>query len=329
MSENKINFDPNKPMQVGGQAVIEGVMMRAPGMVATAVRRANGEIVIKKEEFHTLAERKKFFKTPILRGAVGLVEIMILGVRTLNFSADIAMMDIEEAEAKNGKKKNKKAGSNSSWKLALTVLVAFAIGMAIFFVTPLFIATHLFQVEQDAFAFNLISGSVRLLLLIIYITAISFMKDVQRVFQYHGAEHKVVFAFESKAPLTIEGARIFSRFHPRCGTSFLLIVMLASIFIFSIFDSLYIQYIGPMNIFTRLLTHLPLVPFVGGAAYEFIRLSARKSNTTIGKILVAPCLWLQNITTKEPTDDQIEVALKALQVSLRIGASEIIPADNI
>lgn len=316
MSENKINFDPNKPMQVGGQAVIEGVMMRAPGMVATAVRRANGEIVIKKEEFHTLAEKKKFFKTPILRGAVGLVEIMILGVRTLNFSADIAMRDIEEKEAKSGTKNNKNADSNSSWKLALTVLTAFAIGMAIFFVTPLFVATHLFQVEQEAFAFNLISGVVRLLLLIIYITAISFMKDVQRVFQYHGAEHKVVFAFESKAPLTIEGAQIFSRFHPRCGTSFLLIVMLASILIFSIFDSLYIHYIGSMNIFTRLLTHLPLVPLVGGTAYEFIRLSARKSNTTIGKILVAPGLWLQNITTKEPTDDQIEVALKALQASL-------------
>lgn len=316
-------------MQVGGQAVIEGVMMRAPGSVATAVRRANGEIVIKKEEFHTLAERKKFFKTPILRGAIGLIEIMILGVRTLNFSADIAMMDIEEAETKSGKKKNNKTSSNSTWKLALTVIAAFAIGMAIFFVTPLFVATHLFQVEQEAFAFNLISGSVRLLLLIIYITAISFMKDVQRVFQYHGAEHKVVFAYESNAPLTIEAARIFSRFHPRCGTSFLLIVMLASIFIFSIFDSLYIQYIGPMNIFTRLLTHLPLVPFVGGTAYEFIRLSARKSNTTIGKILVAPGLWLQNITTKEPTDDQIEVALKALHASLGIETSDKIIADNI
>ncbi len=269
LSDNKINFDPNKPMQVGGQAVIEGVMMRAPGMVATAVRRSNGEIIIKKEEFHTLAERKTFFKAPIIRGAVGLVEIMIIGI-------------------------------------------------AIFFVTPLFVATHLFRVEQDAIAFNLISGGVRLLLLILYITAISFMKDVKRVFQYHGAEHKVVFAFESKAPLTIEDARRFSRFHPRCGTSFLLIVMLSSIIIFSIFDALYMQYIGQMDLITRLFTHLPLIPLIGGTAYEFIRLSARKSNTTIGKILVTPGLLLQKITTKEPTDDQIEVALEALKASLGI-----------
>lgn len=318
MSNNKINFDPNKPMQVGGQAVIEGVMMRAPGSVATAVRRANGEIVIKKEEFYTLAEKNKIFKTPIFRGAIGLIEIMILGVRTLNFSADIAMMDLEDTEAKTGKKKNKKPSNNSSWKLVLTVIGALAIGIALFFVTPIFVATQLFQVEQEALLFNLISGSVRLLILLIYITAISFMKDVQRVFQYHGAEHKVVFTYEANSPLTIEAARIFSRFHPRCGTSFLLIVMLASIFIFSIFDTLYIQYIGPMNIFIRLLTHLPLVPFVGGVAYEFIRLSARKSNTTIGKALVTPGLWLQKITTKEPTDAQIEVALKALKASLGI-----------
>lgn len=328
MSDTKINFDPNKPMQVGGQAVIEGVMMRAPGSVATAVRRANGEIVIKKEEFYTLAEKKKIFKTPIFRGAIGLIEIMILGVRTLNFSADIAMMDLEESKTDSGKKKTTKPNRNSNWKLALTVIGALAIGIALFFITPIFVATKLFHVEQEALAFNLISGSVRLLILLIYITAISFMKDVQRVFQYHGAEHKVVFTYEANSPLTIEAARVFSRFHPRCGTSFLLIVMLASVFIFSIFDALYIQYIGPMNIFIRLLTHLPLVPFVGGVAYEFIRLSARKSNTKIGKSLVAPGLWLQKITTKEPTDAQIEVALAALKAALALEEPAALTVDK-
>jgi uncharacterized protein YqhQ len=314
-----LRFDPNKPLQVGGQAVIEGVMMRAPGRIATAVRRSNGEIVVKKQDYVSLAEKNKIFKLPILRGAVGLVEMMFIGIETLNFSAEVAMRDIEaEKHSKNNGNAPKKEKKQSNLKLALTVLFSLVVGIAIFFITPLLITTKLFNVEQDAFWFNFIAGGIRLTILLGYLIIISLMKDVKRLFEYHGAEHKAVFTFESQGALTVDSAKLFTRFHPRCGTSFILIVMITAMLLFSIFDSVLILWIGKVSLPIRLMTHIPLIPLVGGVAYEFIRWSAKKSTTTVGKMLVAPGLWLQRITTSEPDGPQMEVALVAIKCALGI-----------
>jgi uncharacterized protein YqhQ len=321
MSDNhrSIKFDPEKPLAVGGQAVIEGVMMRAPGRIATAVRRSNGQIIVKKKEYKSLAERSKIFKLPILRGAVGLIEMMFIGIETLNFSAEVAMHDVEEAErAKGNGKAAKPKKTASNVKLALTVLFSLVLGIAIFFITPLVVTTSLFDVEQQPLLFNLTSGAIRITILIGYLVAISLMKDVKRLFEYHGAEHKAVFTFESQGELIAEVAKQYTRFHPRCGTSFVLIVMLVSILFFAVLDTLLITWLGEISLLVRLLTHVPLIPFVGGVSYEFIRWSAKRSTTAIGKILVAPGLWLQRITTNEPTLDEIEVAVVALKCALGV-----------
>ena len=318
-TQQQLRFDPNKPLQVGGQAVIEGVMMRAPGRIATAVRRSNGDIVVKKREYRSLAERSKIFKLPILRGAVGLIEMMFIGIETLNFSTEVAMHDIELKNRSNGNGTPvKKKKSESTVRLVVTVLLALLLGVAVFFITPLFITTKLFNIEQKAFSFNLTAGAIRLGILLVYLIAISLLKDVKRLFQYHGAEHKAVFTFESQGDLTIDSAKGYTRFHPRCGTSFILIVMLVSIFLFSVIDSVLLLWLGKISLPLRLLTHLPLIPFVGGVSYEFIRWSAKRSTTALGKFLVAPGLWLQRITTNEPDPSQIEVALVALTCALGV-----------
>jgi len=312
-------------MAVGGQAVLEGVMMRAPGMVATAVRRANGEIVVKKEPQLTLSERYPIFKLPILRGAVGLIEMMVIGVRTLNFSAEVAMQDAGQSAGFNGNGRQEAASSmKDNLRLGVTVAFSLAVGVAVFFVTPLVVTTFFFDVEQEPLWFNLIAGGVRIGILLGYLVAISLLKDIRRLFEYHGAEHKAVFAFEKGEPLTVEAAARQSRFHPRCGTSFLLIVMFVAIVLFSLLDAALIQWLGDLNVLVRVATHLPLIPLVGGVSYEFIRASAKRSETAIGKLVVAPGLWLQQITTREPDASQLEVALVALRSAL--GQESVAPA---
>jgi len=312
-------------MAVGGQAVLEGVMMRAPGMVATAVRRANGEIVVKKEPQLTLSERYPIFMLPILRGAVGLIEMMVIGVRTLNFSAEVAMQDAGQSAGFNGNGRQEAASSmKDNLRLGVTVAFSLAVGVAVFFVTPLVVTTFFFDVEQEPLWFNLIAGGVRIGILLGYLVAISLLKDIRRLFEYHGAEHKAVFAFEKGEPLTVEAAARQSRFHPRCGTSFLLIVMFVAIVLFSLLDAALIQWLGDLNVLVRVATHLPLIPLVGGVSYEFIRASAKRSETAIGKLVVAPGLWLQQITTREPDASQLEVALVALRSAL--GQESVAPA---
>ncbi len=305
-------------MAVGGQAVLEGVMMRAPGMVATAVRRANGSIEIKKESHRSLGERHPFFKMPVLRGAAGLVEMMVIGIRTLNFSAQAMMQDEENRTGVNGngRTETSQTGSKENLKLAATVAFALTIGISVFFITPLAATTFFFDVEQDPFSFNLIAGGIRVTFLLLYLAAISLLKDVKRLFEYHGAEHKAVFAFEKGEQLTAEAAARQSRFHPRCGTSFLLIVMCSAILLFSILDAFLLNWFGHITVLMRLATHLPLIPLVGGISYEFIRTSAKHSETTIGKLVVTPGLWLQKITTREPDASQLEVAIAALKAAL-------------
>ncbi len=325
----EVRFDPDKPLQVGGQAVIEGVMMRAPGRIATAVRRAGGEIVVKWKAYTSLAEKYGFFKLPVVRGAVGLVEMMFIGIETLNFSAEVAMHDIEQKEKPSGNRSSgkhdpaatpgtavKSGKPKSNWKIALTVVFSLTVGIAVFFLTPLIVATQFFTVDQDAFAFNVVAGVIRIALLLGYLSAISLMKDVRRLFRYHGAEHKAVFTFESGGELTPASAMGYTRFHPRCGTSFILIVMVSAILLFAVLDTILIGMLGTITLPVRLLTHIPFIPLVGGVAYEFIRWSAKRSATPLGKALVAPGLWLQRITTKEPEDGMLEVAIVALKCAL-------------
>ena len=290
--------------------------MRAPGMVATAVRKADGTIVVRKDPFVSLAERYPIFKVPIIRGAVGLVEMLVIGVRTLNYSGEIAMADADKADGQKDERPAVASSSSDKVKLGLTVFVALLAGIALFFATPLFVATAFFSVEQEPLLFNLVAGGIRMIIFLAYLFSISLLPDVRRLFQYHGAEHKAVFAYEKGENLDVASAARQIRFHPRCGTSFLLIVMLVSILLFAMLDAVVIVWLGKVSLVTRLSTHLPLLPLVGGLSYELIRVSARHSSTIIGRMIVAPGLWLQKITTKEPDESQLEVALCALKTAL-------------
>jgi uncharacterized protein YqhQ len=323
-------FDANNPMQVGGQAVMEGVMMRGPGRIATAVRRADGTIAVKSDEFHSIAERHRWLKWPILRGAVGLIEMMVIGIQTLNYSAEIAMEDMEKEEGggRGDRKEESKDAKPSKVMLGLTVAFALLAGVAIFFATPLTVTTLFFSVDQDPFSFNMLAGGIRLGLLVGYLGLISRMKDVQRLFAYHGAEHKAVFTFELGQPLDVVSCQRQTRFHPRCGTSFLLIVVLSSIVLFGLLDAAVLAWLGKLSLPIRLATHLPLIPFVGGISYEFIRFSARHTDNGFGRIIVAPGLWLQRITTREPDASQIEIALVAIKAALGLDLSAGAPADD-
>jgi len=312
------NNNEEKIMPVGGQAVIEGVMMRSPKRVATAVRRANGNIEVKVQEFESLIARKKYLDIPVLRGAVTLIEVMILGIKTLQWSADKAIEDEEQKEIEAGKKvkKKKKKEGMSTAGAVLSIGLALIIGIAVFFALPLYITTNVFDIEKQAFAFNFAAGTIRIVLFLAYIWAISFMKDVKRLFQYHGAEHKAVFAFEDKVRLSAENVQKYSTFHPRCGTSFLVIVMLVSLIFFAFVDTLVMYFYGEISLFIRLVTHLPLIPLVGGLSYEALKASAKNIDHPLVRLLIMPGLGLQRITTSPPDDRQVEVAIAALEAAL-------------
>ena len=280
-------MDAKKP--IGGQAVIEGVMMRGPGGIATAVRQPNQEITVKKDQIHALQERWPFLKMPILRGVVALFESLIYGVQALNFSAQAAGEEDEQLTNK---------------ELAATMIVALAAGIILFIIIPTAAAKLVKGLTMDPFWFNLTEGFIRMAVFLLYILAISRMPDIQRVFQYHGAEHKVIHAYEAGELLTADNIRKFSRLHPRCGTNFLLIVMLVSIFVFS--------FLGWPVLWLRILSRIVLMPLIAGVSYEIIR-AAGKHKGGLVHACILPGLWLQYMTTREPDDGQIEVAVRALQ----------------
>jgi uncharacterized protein YqhQ len=286
--------------QVGGQAVIEGVMMRSPEYMAVAVRKPNGTILLKKESFVSWTKRYKFFSLPLIRGGVVLIESMVLGIRALNFSADVAA---REEEPKKKKKSSEKAVQ--IW-IGLTVIIALALGLGLFFFLPLFL-TELMNI-QNSFGFNLVDGIFRLAIFLLYLFLISQWKEIRRIFEYHGAEHKSIFAFENGRPLTVDGVKEYTTHHPRCGTSFLLVVVLVAVVVF--------VFLGKPHTWSDRLIRLVFIPIIGGISYEIIRLSGRKGGRTVARFLVAPGLWLQKITTKEPDDSQLEVALVALKGAL-------------
>ena len=297
MKKSLLLFTMKPSILVGGQAVIEGVMMRVPGCYATAVRAPNGEIHIQKEDFTSITESSSFWRRPIFRGMASLYESMKMGMKTLNYSADIAMPE-EEPQS----------------KIAELFSTVFAISLAVFLfmISPMWVTTTILDIEKDAFWFNLVSGGFRILFFIVYLLTISFLSDVKRLFQYHGAEHRVVYNFESGKDVNVKNAQAFPTQHPRCGTSFLFIVLLSAILVFALVDTLIIGVLGTISLPLRLLFHLPLIPFVSGIGYELIKLSS-KSNTLVFRILKKPGLWLQNITTKNPEDEMVEVSIKALE----------------
>ncbi|MCF7823595.1 MAG: DUF1385 domain-containing protein [Candidatus Marinimicrobia bacterium] len=290
---------------VGGQAIIEGVMMRVPGAYAIAVRNPSGEIITRREIFISLTEKHALLRMPIIRGMIALFESMKMGVKTLNESAEIAF---DEAPPEELSFKDKAISF-------LSTAVALAIGLGLFFVTPLFVTGNLLNLSETAFTFNIVSGIIRIALFLTYLWAISLMSDVKRLFQYHGAEHKTVYTFEAGKTLELESAKPFQTQHPRCGTSFIFIVLLSSILMFAIIDSIVKLFVGEMTLQIRLLTHLPLIPLVAGFSYEVLKLSSRYRHIAWVRALAAPGLWLQNITTREPDDDQLDVAIESLKVA--------------
>ena len=277
-----------KPI-VGGQAVIEGVMMRGFGKVATAVRESDGNIKVQVKFVTSIAERFPILKLPMLRGAVSLFESLILGMKSLSFSAQAAGEEDEQLSDK---------------ELLATIILAIALACVLFIAIPTFAAKFFHTLTDDPIILNLAEGFLRLIIFLVYLFAISQMKDIQRTFQYHGAEHKTIFCYEADMPLTVENVKKFPRLHPRCGTAFLLIVMLMSIFVFA--------FLGWPELWIRILSRIILLPVVAGLSYEVIRFSARSKNSFV-KLATLPGLWLQYLTTREPDDSMIEVAIKSLE----------------
>ncbi len=289
-------------INIGGQAVLEGVMMRAPRALAIAVRRPSGEIVVKREQMPPLSERYPIVKLPILRGAVALFTSLVIGIKALNFSANEAMA---EEEKEDGTK-----DELSSWALAGTMAMAFGFGIALFFFFPLYMTKLLVPyIGDNNIIFNLVDGVIRVIVFLLYIWSIARMKDIQRVFQYHGAEHKTIFAFENGEELILENVKKYSRLHPRCGTSFLLIVMLVSIAVFSLIPKAW-------PFVYKALSRVVLLPLIAGISYEFLKWSAKNDCNPVVKAIITPGLALQRLTTREPDDEQLEVAIRSVKEAL-------------
>ncbi|MBS1793056.1 MAG: DUF1385 domain-containing protein [Acidobacteria bacterium] len=356
---------------VGGQAVMEGVMMRTPSAYAIACRKKDGTIATTAERLPKWSDKHKWLNLPVLRGGATLIQSMALGIKALNFSAQIAHEDLEAEEAAKAKAKemelapvlvdgttdeefrkapvkvimpeNKKKNDKAQAAGAVgSIVFALGFNILLFVVAPLVLTNVLFialgWAAQPVFgdgaswwqmvkayiwevkpaswlAFNLIDGVIRMIFFVIMIFTMSRLKEIHRVFQYHGAEHKTVFNWEKGGDLTVQNARPMPRQHPRCGTSFLMVVMLVAIVLFSVikFDALWLN----------LLVRIVLMPLVAGLSYEIIRYAAKKESGAIFKFMTLPGLWLQNITTQEPDDDQLEVAIVSLKESLKLEPSEV------
>lgn len=296
---------------IGGQAVIEGVMMRGPREIAVAVRKPDGEIEIDKKPIASVIQKHKWLKLPIIRGVVSFIESLVIGTKALMYSA--SFYDLEEEEDKKKKEAmseeerlrlEKKESRAMNFAIYSSVVVALVFGIGIFMLLPTFLVGFVKQHIPSGVLATLLEGVVRIAIFLAYIALVSHMKDIRRVFEYHGAEHKTIFCYENGEELTVENARKFSRLHPRCGTSFLLIVMVVSIILFS--------FISWNNPWMRILLRLALLPVVAGLSYEVIKLAGR-STGRIMKIVSAPGMWLQKLTTREPDDSQLEVAIASLK----------------
>jgi uncharacterized protein YqhQ len=288
-------------IRVGGQAVIEGVMMRSPNSMAVAVRKPDGEITVKRERLTFFSEKMFCFKLPLVRGVIALLSALVLGIQALNFSANQALSEGEK--------------DPGPWTTGLTLAVALCFGIVLFFLIPLFLTRWLRfaipMLSENGLFFNLVDGTIRLMIFLTYLWAISSFKEIQRVFQYHGAEHKSIFAFESGGELIPDRVKGFGYLHPRCGTSFLLIVMIVSILVFALIPH-------HLSFGYKAASRVVLIPFIAGLSYEIIRFADRKRGSRGIQYFIKPGLWLQRLTAREPSEAQIEVAIRALQEVLEL-----------
>lgn len=301
---------------VGGQALIEGVMMQGPKGMATAVRKPDGEIITEYHEVKRLRDKSKIFNLPIIRGIVGFIESMMTGYKTLMYSAEVSgMEDIEEEEMSKFEKwlTDKLGDKLMNIVMVIATILGFALAFLIFFFLPVFIFN-----KVNSWCGNTlmpwqgtIEGCLKIVIFVIYMALVSQTKDIKRVFKYHGAEHKSIACYEAGMDLTVENVKKCSRFHPRCGTSFMFMMLILSIVIVTLL-SLVVPEALKQNSVVWMLIKLPLVPLIMGIGYEFIRYAGRHENLFV-KITSAPGLWMQRITTKEPDDDIIEVGIEALK----------------
>lgn len=294
-----------KNCTVGGQAVIEGVMMRGSKCTATAVRLEDGSIVVNKEEYVPYTKRNKILNIPILRGFITLIESLIIGIKTLNYSA--SFFEDEEQESKFDKwVKNKFKEKTTNIVLGFSLILSIAFSVMLFFILPTFITNFFSKDTDNVIVLNLLEGLIRVTIFLIYLVIITKMEDIYRVFQYHGAEHKTIFCYENEDELTPEICSRYGRLHPRCGTNFIFLVFIISILLFSL--------IPWSSLLERVAYRVLLLPFVSGITYELIKWLG-KNNNFISRAIAYPGLMLQKLTTKEPDLSQLEVAITALKTS--------------
>ena len=293
------------PHMYGGQAVIEGVMIRGRDHFGLAVRREDGSIERHHEPLSALYNGRPR-RWPLVRGFLTLLETMLLGIKALQLSANMAAMD-RDPDAEEG---------IPGWVMASTLGISLVFGIGLFFITPLLIAWALNPVLNSDLLSEIVEGVIRLLFLLGYISAISLLRDVKRVFAYHGAEHMTVHALEAGLPLTIENVRKFGTPHARCGTAFLLTVVVVSVVVFALL-------LGP-PLEWRIASRILLLPVIAAVSYEFLRFSGSHQNAWLGKMIAQPGLWLQKLTTRQPDDQQIEVAIQAMETAISADAGETV-----
>lgn len=315
MSSNSVDNKPIRKTSVGGQALIEGVMMQGPKGVATAVRRADGEITVKHHEVKHARDKYKFLGFPIIRGIVNFVESMILGYKMLMYSAEESgMEDLEDVEMNKFEKwlTDKLGDKFMSIIMFIGTLLGFALAFLIFFYLPVLIFNRLNVWSGSALTNwqGTIEGVIKIAIFVIYIALVGNMKDIKRTFMYHGAEHKSIACYEAGLELTVNNVKNCTRFHPRCGTSFIFVMLILSIVLSTVLSKIF-PAIATVRVLWMLLK-LAFIPLVMGIGYEFIKYAGKHDNILV-KILSAPGLWMQRLTTKEPTDDIIEVGIASLK----------------
>ncbi len=289
---------------IGGQAVLEGVMMKNRDKYAVAVRKPNGEIEVEVEEYKGICGDRKFAKLPFIRGVFAFIDSLVLGMKVTTYSASFYEEE-DEKPSKTEEKLEKMLGSKADdIMMTFTVILSVIIAVALFMLLPLFLSDLLGKYIRNASVIAMIEGLIRILIFIGYITGISLMKDIKRLYMYHGAEHKCINCIEKGRPLTVKDVKRSSRLHKRCGTSFLLFVVLVSVVVFF--------FIRVDNMALKLILRIALVPVIAGISYEIIRLAGRSDNIIV-RIISAPGLWMQKLTTKEPDEDMIEVAIASVE----------------
>ena len=292
---------------IGGQAVIEGVMMKGRKLYAVAVRKPDGEIEVDVQDTKSILDLYKVLRLPILRGIAVFIESLTLGVKTLSYSAEIFGDEEEVEESKFEKWLMEKLGDKAEkFLIGATMCVSFVLAIGIFMVLPMLISTLFKNFIDSSFVLNLVEGALRIFIFLGYMKLVTCMKDIQRTFQYHGAEHKTINCLEQEKELTVENVRSCTRLHKSCGTSFLFVVMIVSILVFSLFTT--------QNVWLRMVTRIVMVPVVAGISYEFIRWARKADSNKLAELLSKPGMWLQReFTTIEPDDEQIEVAIAAIK----------------